>query len=73
MCPSSVDVLVGIYLVTRWTVSPGRDWKYTFLIYLICVDLTGMNESSCRYLIKSVLFVMWYAMLIIWYMSLSSC
>ena len=73
MCPFAMGTLLGRYLVKSFTVSPGHDWKYSFWIFLIHVYLTCMNASAWRYLTKSAWFFMWYALFILYYMSLSSC
>ena len=71
MCPFSVATLLGIYLSTRCLVIPDHYWEYHFWISLIHVDLTGMSAAAWRYLIKSVWFVMLYALLILCSISLS--
>ena len=72
MCPFDVATLLGRYLVTSWIESTSHDRKYTFWISLIHVYLTGLNASTCRYLNKSVWFLMFYVILILCYTSLSS-
>ena len=52
--------------------SPGHDKKYPFGIVLIYIDLNGIIAAACRYSAKSVLFVMWYALLILCYGYLSN-
>ena len=72
MWPFSMATLFGRYLVTSCTVSTGHDWKYPFWISLIHVDLAGLNAAPCSYLTKYFWFVMWYMLLILCYMYLSS-
>ena len=72
MCCFDVATLLLRYFFTSSTVIPRHDWKYPFLISLIHVDLTGMHSSAWRYLTKYVWFVMWYSMLVLCNMSLSS-
>ena len=62
MCPLAVAKILGRYLFTSWTVSPGYYWKYHFWIDFIHAALTGMNAATYIYLTKSVWFVMLYAL-----------
>ena len=73
MCKFSVAALSGRYVFTSFTVSPGYDWKYICCIFLVHVYLTGLNAAAWRYLTKTVLFVVCCVMLILCYISLSSC
>ena len=68
-----VVTLLGRYLVTSFTVSPGHDCKFPVLITLIHVDLNGFNAAVWRHFTKFVLFVVWYVMFILCYISLYSC
>ena len=64
MCPLSVSLLVGIYLLTSYTVSPSHDWNCPFWIMLIHVDLTGLNKFACIYLTELVWFYICYELFI---------
>ena len=69
----SVVTLVGRYFFASCTVIPGYYCKYPFLIFLIYVDLNGINASAWRYLTKYILFFMWYALLVLCSIYLSIC
>ena len=69
----TLDTLLGRHVFTSCTVNTGHDWKYNFWFALIYVDLTGLNAAAWSYLIKSVWFAIWYALLIPCYISLSKC
>ena len=73
MCPFYVATLLGRYFVKKFTVITGHDWKYNFLIALIRIDLNELNGATWGYCTKSVWFVMWYTLLILYYISLSRC
>ena len=71
MCPFDGATLLGKYLITSYTVSPGHYWKDPFLIALIHVDFTGLDAATWRHLTGSVWFFMWHLLLILCSISLS--
>ena len=73
MCHFDVAILLERKWVTSCTVIPGHDRKRPFWISSIHVYFTGINDTTNRYLTKSVWFVMWYDLCILCSMSLSSC
>lgn len=52
--------LLGKCFCTDTAMSTGKYWKYSFFLADIHVNVSGMNNSAWKYLIKSCRFYVWF-------------